>query len=199
MVTMKSILLAVLLLPACGNGDSTPGDWFPPPPDAGPKDFVFGDSEQDFEPVDHIGAPGPFPLLTTAEDNVFNDLTLELRQGQGDRMDELHAALADDLVAAGLTPCERARCYFETAAIVAPDTLRVDLMAPAGVPNGRRLEDPALDIVLAAILLDITEPGTCGAADCSLTTFADLPLNPPQNDVPFSAEFPFLASPHLPE
>jgi len=73
------------------------------------------------------------------------------------------------------------------ASLVVPDTLQLNLNAPAGFPNGRRLQDSVVDITLAALLLDLTKH--------SAATFVGLPLNPPANDRPFRAEFPFLAPP----
>jgi hypothetical protein len=73
------------------------------------------------------------------------------------------------------------------ASLILPDTLKLDTSRPAGFPNGRRLEDPVIDITLAVLFLDMTKqsPGT----------FAALPLNPPANDKPFLTTFPFLAPP----
>lgn len=73
------------------------------------------------------------------------------------------------------------------AGLIIPDTMKLDLSKPAGFPNGRRLQDPVIDITLAAIFLKLDVHG----AD----TLAKLPLNPPANDRPFRAEFPFLALP----
>ena len=73
--------------------------------------------------------------------------------------------------------------------LIVPDTLKLDLTRPALFPNGRKLEDPVIDITLAALFLDFTVTGQ------SPMTFANLPLNPPGNDKPFSSTFPFLAPP----
>jgi hypothetical protein len=73
--------------------------------------------------------------------------------------------------------------------LIIPDTLKLDLNRPAGFPNGRTLTDPVIDITLAALFLDFTVTGQSPA------TFAQLPLNPPANDRPFSTDFPFLAPP----
>lgn len=71
--------------------------------------------------------------------------------------------------------------------MIAPDTLKLDLSLPSGFPNGRDLDDPVVDISLAFLFLDLTESGQ------SLRTFANLPLNPGNNDVPFRASFPYFA------
>lgn len=73
------------------------------------------------------------------------------------------------------------------AGLVVPDTITVDLAAPSGFPNGRRLQDPVIDVTLAAIFLDLDVH--------SPLTFANIPLNPPANDRPFRTEFPYLAPP----
>jgi len=74
-------------------------------------------------------------------------------------------------------------------AMIIPDTLKLDLSRPSGFPNGRDLDDPVVDIFLAALFLDFSVTGQ------SPLTFANLPLNPPANDRPFTTTFPFLAPP----
>ena len=71
--------------------------------------------------------------------------------------------------------------------LVVPDTITVDFSKASGFPNGRRLEDPVIDVILAAILLDMRVHGP--------STFVNIPLNPPANDRPFRAAFPYLALP----
>jgi hypothetical protein len=73
--------------------------------------------------------------------------------------------------------------------MIVPDTLKLDLNRPSGFPNGRDLDDPVIDMTLAALFLDLSVTGQ------SPMTFANLPLNPPANDKPFSTTFPFLAPP----
>ena len=73
--------------------------------------------------------------------------------------------------------------------MIVPDTLKLDLTRTPGFPNGRDLDDPVIDITLAALFLDF------GVTGQSPMTFANLPLNPPANDLPFSTAFPFLAPP----
>ena len=74
------------------------------------------------------------------------------------------------------------------ANLVVPDTLRLDLAAAPGFPNGRLYQDPVIDVTLAVIFLDLRVH--------SVTTFASLPLNPSGNDRPFATTFPFLPAPH---
>ena len=73
------------------------------------------------------------------------------------------------------------------ASLVVPDTIKLDLSKASGFPNGRRLEDPVADILLAVLFLDMTK--------VSPATFAQLPLNPPANDRTFLTTFPFAAAP----
>lgn len=73
------------------------------------------------------------------------------------------------------------------AGLVVPDTVTINLNAPSGFPNGRRLEDPVIDVTFAALFLDLD----VHPAD----TLVKLPLNPPANDRPFRADFPYLALP----
>ena len=73
------------------------------------------------------------------------------------------------------------------AQAVIPDTIKLNLNAPNGFPNGRTLTDPVIDITLAAIFLDLSKNGP--------GTLAGLPLGPAANDVPFRTTFPYLAPP----
>ena len=71
------------------------------------------------------------------------------------------------------------------ASIAVPDVLTLDLTQPPGFPNGRQLQDPVIDLELAALFLDLTQ--------VPLTTLATLPLNPSGNDKPLPGVFPYLA------
>lgn len=73
------------------------------------------------------------------------------------------------------------------AGLVVPDTVTINLNAPSGFPNGRRLEDPVIDLTFAVIFLNLdVHP---------VDTLVKLPLNPATNDRPFRADFPYLALP----
>lgn len=63
---------------------------------------------------------------------------------------------------------------------VVPDVVIYDTTLPAAFPNGRELADDVVDLV--------GDPRVLGS---------DAPF-PTANDVPFLAEFPYLAPPHLP-
>jgi len=73
------------------------------------------------------------------------------------------------------------------ANLVIPDTLKLDVSQPNGFPNGRQLSDPAIDITLAFLFLDLTKT--------SKMALANLPLDPAGNDLPFRPAFPYLAAP----
>ncbi len=71
--------------------------------------------------------------------------------------------------------------------ILIPDQLELDLSQPAGFPNGRDLDDPVIDLVLAALFLDLrVNPAT---------TLVGVPLNPNVFDQPLRTTFPFYAAP----
>ncbi len=112
-------------------------------------------------------------------------------------------ALADDLDSLGLSRCatgmpgeidsadEISACLAVAAPVVIPDVLTLDISAPTSWPNGRHPDDPVVDRLLAAALLDLSVH--------PLDLFADLPLNPPGNDANADdlspANFPYLRDP----
>ncbi len=100
-----------------------------------------------------------------------------------------HQVLDDDLIGLGLVPATVDETLAQAGPVIVPDTIKYDPAQPASYPNGRKLEDPVVDITLAVVLLKL-------GPDQPATLFADLPLNPPANDVAFKAEFPHLADPH---
>ncbi len=73
------------------------------------------------------------------------------------------------------------------AQLVLPDTISIDLGQPSGFPNGRRFDDPVIDVTLAVLLLDLKThtPGT----------LANIPLNPGGNIEKVSTTFPYFAPP----
>jgi hypothetical protein len=98
-----------------------------------------------------------------------------------------HDAFDDDLMALGLVPATLDQSVAQAGPVIVPDTIKYDPSLPTAYPNGRALTDPVVDITLAAVLLDLN------AHPVSL--FADLPLNPPENDVPFLDELPYRRAP----
>lgn len=71
--------------------------------------------------------------------------------------------------------------------LIVPDTITIDLNAPSVFPNGRRLQDPVIDITLAVALLDMRVH--------TPLTLHQIPLNPPSNDRTFITTLPYLAPP----
>jgi hypothetical protein len=193
-------------------------------PHAGPSgDGVCGsvnfrqDMAGTYTRVDRMGMPAVSTALVPGpEKNRYNDA-----DPAGDAtfapvfiatLTALHTALDADLRTLNLTPCSMTplagglpECLGQTyaanrtvASLVVPnDTLTLDLSQPAGFPNGRRLEDPVIDVTLAVLLLKLNG-GTCGTsgAPCSAATLAMLPLNPSRNDMTNLMQFPYLAPPH---
>lgn len=102
----------------------------------------------------------------------------------------LHSVLDDDLIGAGLIPASVATSLAQAAPVIVPDIMRYNPDLPTSYPNGRKLTDRVVDLTIAAALLDLSQGGQ------TLTTLADLPLNPAGNDVAFKSDFPYLADPH---
>lgn len=118
----------------------------------------------------------------------------------------LNNALADDLDSLGLARCSTgapgsidsaeqiAACIDVAAPVVIPDVITLDITQPGGWPNGRHPDDPVVDRLLAAALLDLSPD-----SDQGLDLFANLPLNPPGNDAraddPSPPNFPYLRDP----
>jgi len=100
-----------------------------------------------------------------------------------------HASFDDDLMSLMLVPATFDETIAQAGPVIIPDTIKYDPTKPTGYPNGRALTDQVVDITLAAVLLKL-------GPNQPLTLFADLPLNPPANDVAFTKEFPYLAPPH---
>jgi hypothetical protein len=69
--------------------------------------------------------------------------------------------------------------------IMIPDLVTLDTTRPAAFPNGRRMQDPVIDIELAYLFLDLSRH--------SLNTLVNIPLNPLELDQPLRTSFPFYA------
>jgi len=161
---------------------------------AGGGEFQFDDAPPDeYTRVDRMGMPAVATALISMKDayneaDPTDDVEGLFVSEIVTNLDGLHMALDDDITGAGLTPCAIDDCVAQGAPLVVPDTLKIDLTGTAGFPNGRRPADPVVDLTLAVIFLDL------GLHD--VTTFAELPLNPPENDKELPAEFPYVATPH---
>lgn len=177
--------------PVCDSSPETGGK----PGTTGGGAFVFFDRVPacDFVQVDRVGKPLVGRVLVVDGDaynqgNPLADTLFTFENAIFAAIVDLHEALDAALIGEGYTPCENG-CTVQVTPFLYPDTLLLDRGAPSSFPNGRRLDDPAADRFLGRILLDIpgshTEDG-----------FADVPLNPPTNDVDFPSGWPYLAPPH---
>jgi len=182
------LAIGAVTFAGCGHDDDNRQ------PAAAAPAFAFGDQPAAaFKRVDRMGMPVVATVVITSKDaynaaDPVNDAAGAFVGEITTNVNALHAALDDDLVAAGLTPT--ANGVAQAAPLVVPDVITIDTTKPAGFPNGRRLQDPVVDLTLAVVLLDL---GTH-----AVDTLAKLPLNPPANDKAFLSEFPFLAAPHTP-
>ena len=83
-------------------------------------------------------------------------------------------------------------CIQQAAPLVVPDWHSVDYTSPAGFPNGRVPGDPAIDITLAVLLLDVDGLGSTNGGH----TAGDLiGLSQTADDGIMLSTFPFLAAP----
>ena len=166
-------------------------------------DFAFRtDAPSAYTPVDRMGMPAinsavigetmkdAYNVATPADD-ANGDFVAEITAN----VDGLHTALDDDLAGLSLAPCATADCVNQAAPLVVPDTLKIDRTAAPGFPNGRLLADPVIDVTLAVVLLDLADSTGCGGGACSVLTLANVPVNPPANDVDFLQFFPYVAPP----
>ena len=143
--------------------------------------------------IDRVGMPFVARLLIDSTDEYnaatpADDQFLMFAAEVSGSLAALHALLDAAIVGQGLMPCGLAACNQVTTPLVIPDTIDFDPSSDAGFPNGRHPADPVFDLMLAALLLD--------AEAHPLTTYADMPLSPADNDVPFEATMPYLAPPH---
>jgi hypothetical protein len=184
-MTMHKHTMAVCLALLPGMSGCTTDE--PTPEDT----FVFAEDEPAaYTRVDRTGMPA-IGAVVIMNAQAYNEADPAADQAGTfvseitDSVTMLHAALDDDLAAAGLTACLPADCVAQAAPLVVPDTIKMNLGNPAGFPNGRLLTDPVIDVTLAVVLLDLAVDGQ--------TVMSLLGTNPTANDVPFETAFPYLA------
>ena len=161
----------------------------------GNEGFAFSDADfGDYNRVDRAGMPAVNTALITSKDeynaaNPTDDADAMFVDEIVANIDGLHLALDADLIANNLVPCPLMECVEVGAPLILPDHAedRHGIRTPRS-PNGRALEDPVMDITLAVLLLDLLG-GSHGVGDL-------IGLNPTANDVPFQADFPYLAPPN---
>lgn len=185
-----------------------------------PGPFVFEETPFDqYTQVDRMGFPAVNTGLNLLGDkdeynaaSPADDAALMFVTNVVESLETLHlgapgmqtpdnTGVDDDLIGLGITPCVTPplpmdTCDDQGAPFVIPDVIEIVLDQPTGFPNGRQLEVPVMDIILAVILLDLDTH--------DITLFIDLDgdgvpgpsLNPLANDVPFEGDFPYLAAAH---
>lgn len=179
-----------------------------------PTDFHFRtDLPNTYTRVDRMGMPAVSTALIASKD-AYNDDT-PAGDVSGTYVSEiiatlnfLHGALDTQLIGMSLTPCSMddtdadnlPDCVGQqvvangptVAALILPDTLKIDPSAAAGFPNGRKLADPVIDVTLSVILLDMTVHDPTALVG----------VNPTANDLgvegAFLTSFPYLHAPHQP-
>lgn len=159
----------------------------------GSSPFLFSDASfEDYARVDRLGVAAVSTLLIASKD-AYNQASPEDDAAGAfipefvDSVTTWHATLDDDLVALKLTPATELESLNTVSPLVVPDTIATNASSPSGFPNGRRPEDPVMDVLLAILLLDLS------VHDAG--TFVGV-LNPTANDLPFSDTFPYFAAPH---
>ena len=159
-----------------------------------PGEYAFDDAPpEEFVQVDRMGMPAVNTALISAKDaynaaSPFDDDASMFVDDILGNLTGIHAALDDDLMGAGLVPCDAALCFAQVGQLIIPDAIELAIGDTPGFPNGRLPTDTALDVTLAVILLDLT------AADQDTTTLVG--TNPTANDKPFMDDFPYFAEPH---
>ncbi|MGH2828890.1 MAG: hypothetical protein ACRDJM_00245 [Actinomycetota bacterium] len=205
-----ALTLALAALAAgCRHDDDSGAGAAPPLPDTvmdrGTDPFVFRtDSPEAYVRVDRMGVAAVATLVLPAG-ATRDQFNFGEPQDDGNfsgqivpRLNKIHFELDDDLVAAGLAPCPLDVCIQQAVPGIVPDVIHLTLAEPDGFPNARTLDDPVVDRLVAIALLDLTTPGDCNGAPCTVSTFEDLPLNPPANEVPLLPDFPYFGLPHPP-
>jgi hypothetical protein len=176
-----------------------------------PTVFMFREDGPDaYTQIDRMGLPAVnTALIATENKDAYNaddptaraggDYNPDIRQavlffhhgGAGAQPDG--NGLDDDLTGLDLAFCstlqpagQTSQCEQQIGSVLgAGDQIGVDTTMPAGFPNGRMPANAVIDIVFALVLLDLDTE--------SVTTFAELPLNPTENDVAFPKGFPYFA------
>lgn len=188
--------------------------------EVGPGPFVFDETDPgDYLPFDRKG----FPAINTGlnllgDKNAYNQASPQddaalafvtdiltslevLHLGAPDNQVPDNTGLDDDLATFGLEPCVAPplpmdSCDDQGGPFAIPDVLTLDYDEPPTFPNGRRFEDPAMDIIFAVLLLDLDTHDVSTFVDLDQDGTPGPSLNPTANDVEFAAEFPYLAQAH---
>ncbi|MEX1368569.1 MAG: DUF4331 family protein [Nannocystaceae bacterium] len=149
----------------------------------------------------NAASPADDAALAFATD-IFTSLEI-LHIGVPGMQSPDNTGLDDDLAALTLQPCVTPglpmdTCDDQGGPFAIPDVITIEVGGADAFPNGRRLADPVMDIVLAVLLLDLS------VSETAILTFLDLDgdgtfgpsLNPLENDLEFNSDFPYVAAPH---
>jgi hypothetical protein len=225
-VNTRQILLGLVLgasvaVVGCGdNHDSKGGDNGGAPQLTG---FDFrAEPISDFERVDRMGGPAtttalliPGPTGGSRRQVANSTDPADDAQYAAEYINAIkryHFHLGPALAAAGLATCGVVGTTEENTGIgacllqalanpVIPDVLRLDTRQPSDYPNGRKPDDPVVDVLLAIALLDLggdgNGPGTCLGSPCTRKSIANVPLNVARSDPPSLPGFPYLNNQQL--
>jgi Domain of unknown function (DUF4331) len=182
-----------------------------------PGPFMFAEDEFDqYTQVDRKGFPAVNTGLNLLGDkDLYNqaspadDAALMFATNVFESLETLHlgapgmqtvdnTGLNDDLISLGLEPCVTPplpmdTCDDQGGPYAIPDVLTIDLDNDPAFPNGRRLEDPVIDIIFAVLLLDLETHSVFTFTDLNGDKVPGPSLNPLENDVAFPGAFPYLA------
>lgn len=196
--------------------------------DGPPEDLPFVELELEaYVQVDRVGLPRTAHLLI--EDHQTYNTATPVEDADAMFRDEIDASMAryhrnggivPELQDLGYETCDLTlECNRQVYTYVIPDVIAFDFAdsEPQGFPNGRLLDDRAIDMTFVILWLDINNRLLEGNEDVSghfLDAFFDLgavsaetagetdgpsgpvSLNPAQNDLEFPGEFPYLAPAH---
>ncbi|MEM9458178.1 MAG: DUF4331 family protein [Myxococcota bacterium] len=151
----------------------------------------------------NLGTPSQDADLTFLSD--IRDSLFTLHFGHPDNVVDSNTGLDDDLLEIPIDPCDgsmNGSCEAQGGPFVIPDVLALNLDAdPAdpltAFPNGRRPHEAVMDLILAVLLVEISEVQP-------ITRLQDLDedgvpgpsINPLTNDVEFPGAFPYVAPAH---
>jgi len=140
--------------------------------------------------------------------NDARDFAFMLTQGpQLNALANYHYKLGPQLRSLGLKPCSTetvvpppgigqvdiSTCVAQAAPVILPDVITLDSNVATSWPNGRSFDDPVVDRLLAAALLDISTPGS----GQNLNSLVGV-INPTKDETgtPSPSTFPHLRPAH---
>lgn len=149
------------------------------------------DAYNESDPADDVDVAGTFASDAVATLQFLHGDSDPGSTGLNDDLVLANTLFGTDLVPCGATPGVDTSCLTQAVPLAFPDVLLLNTGETSGFPNGRALDVPVVDIILAAVLIDVS-------ADPSglLQAFAAIGLSQSPNDVAFSDTFPYLGAAH---